>query len=224
MWGVEQVGSSVVEHRSPTGSRRRNTETEKTHSGFGEDGSGHADRGLHDDGLNDVGQNVADDDAQVTGSEGAGSFDELAFASGENLAADETRVANPSAERQREDEIEDAGAAECDEGDCEQNSGEGEEGIHQNDIDEAVDASAVVSRDGTDDESEREGKEHDATADEHGDARSVDDARQNVTAQFVGAERVCTRGRVKARRQMNRSRILRSNPGSEHSEDKECND
>src|ERR1035437_8066915 len=117
MWRVEQVGAAVVEHGSPTGGGRRDAESEKTHGGFGEDGSGHADRGLDDDRLNDVGQNVADDDAQVAGTESAGGFNEFAFTGGEDLSADQARVADPSAQGEREHEIEDAGTAEGDEGD-----------------------------------------------------------------------------------------------------------
>ena len=120
---VEQMRAPVVEHGSPACGRRRHAEAEKTHGGFGEDRAGHANRGLHDHGLNNVGQNVAHDDAQIAGAEGAGGFDEFAFAGGENLSANQARVADPSAEREGEDEIEDAGAAECDEGDGDQNSG-----------------------------------------------------------------------------------------------------
>jgi hypothetical protein len=49
---------------------------------------------------------VADDDAEVGRAEGAGGFDEFALAGGENLGADQARVADPSAEREREHEIE----------------------------------------------------------------------------------------------------------------------
>src|SRR6202034_3750183 len=61
--GVEQVGPAVIEHGSPTGGRRRDAESEKTHGGFGEDGPRHADRSLYHDRLNNVRQNVANDDA-----------------------------------------------------------------------------------------------------------------------------------------------------------------
>jgi len=43
-----------------------------------------------------LGQNVADDDAQVAGAEGAGGFDEFAFASGEDLSANQAGVADPA--------------------------------------------------------------------------------------------------------------------------------
>src|SRR5580692_11177394 len=121
MRGVEQVGAAVVEHRSPACRGRRDAEPEETHGGFGEDGSGHADGGLHNYGLNNIRENVADNNSQIGGAEGTGGFDEFAFASGENLSANHARVTDPSAEGEREDEVEDAGAAEGDEGDGQQN-------------------------------------------------------------------------------------------------------
>ena len=222
--GVEQVGAAVVEHGSPTGGGGRDAESEKTHGGLGEDGSGHADRGLNDDRLNDVGKNVADDDAQIAGAEGAGGFDEFAFAGGEDLSADEAGIAHPTAERKREHEIKDSGAAEGDERNRQQDSRERKKRVHQDNIDEAVDGSSVVSSDGADDESEGERGEDDATADQHGDARAVDDARENVAAQFVGAEPVGGRGRVEARGQVDRSRVLWSDPRREQGEDHEDDD
>ncbi len=44
------------------------------------------------------GQNVADDDAQVAGAESAGGLDEFALARGEDLSADQARVADPASE------------------------------------------------------------------------------------------------------------------------------
>ncbi len=124
MGGIEQVGATVVEHRSPTGGRRRDAESEKTHRCFGEDGACHADRGLDHDRLNNVGQNVADDDAQIAGAESASGFDEFAFAGGEDLSADKSGVTDPTTERERKHEIEDAGPAEGDERNRQKNSWE----------------------------------------------------------------------------------------------------
>src|SRR5450631_4498994 len=160
MWRVEQVGAAVVEHGSPTGGRRRDAESEKTHRSFGEDGPRHSDRSLNDHGLNNVGQDVANDDAQVAGAESARGFDEFTFASGENLSANQARIPNPSAQRQRENQIEDARSTKGDEGYRQQNPWEREKRIHQDNIDEAVDAAPVISGDRTDDESQSERSEH----------------------------------------------------------------
>src|SRR5690348_17600696 len=108
MRGVEEVGAGVVEHGAPTGGRRRNAEAKEAHGGFGENGSSHADGSLDDDRLNDVGEDVAAEDAEIACAESACGFDEFAFAGGEHLRSDQTRVADPSAERKRENEVEDA--------------------------------------------------------------------------------------------------------------------
>src|SRR5581483_9500546 len=91
---------------------------------------------------------------------------------------------------EREDEVQQAGSEKGDEGDGEQDAGEGEEGVHHDDVDEAVDASAVVSGDGADDQAEQERGGDDARADQHGDARAVEDAGVDVAPEFVGAEPV----------------------------------
>src|SRR5271157_4067371 len=101
MRGVEEVSAAIVEHGAPTCGWRRHAESEKAHSGFGENGSCHADRCLHDHGLNNVGENVTEDDAQVAGAESACGLDEFAFARREGLASNQACVADPASERER---------------------------------------------------------------------------------------------------------------------------
>src|SRR5258708_39575 len=212
---IEEMGAAVVEHSSPTRGRRRYAEAKEAHGRFGQDGSGHADRGLYDHGLNNVWQNVADDDAKIAGPESAGSFDEFTLAGGENLAADQASIAYPSSERERENQIEDARTAESDERNREQNSRERQECIHQDDVDEAVDGASVVAGDGSDDKAERERGQHDATSNQHRDARAIDDARENVAAEFGGAEEVSVRWWVEPGGEVDGGGILRRDPGRE---------
>ena len=142
---VEEVRARVVQHASPTWDRGWDAETQEAHGGFGEDGGGHADGGLHDYGLHDVGQDVAGEDSEVSGSEGARGFHVFALAGGEDLGADEAGVADPASDDQGEDEVPEAGAEEGDEGDGQQDSRKRKKRIHHDDVDEAVDESAVVS-------------------------------------------------------------------------------
>src|SRR6202795_1872229 len=99
MGSVEQVSATVVEHGSPTGGRRGDAECEKTHGCFGEDGACHADGSVDDDRLNNVGENVADHDAQIAGAKGQRGFDKFAFAGGQDLSTDKSRVTDPTAKR-----------------------------------------------------------------------------------------------------------------------------
>src|SRR5215831_16044557 len=116
MRGVEEMGAAVVEHRTPARGRRRNAEAEETHGGFGQDRACHSDRSLHDYRLDDIWQDVAYDDAQIAGAERAGCFHEFSFTGSEHLATNQARVTNPSAQRERQHQAEDAGAAKSYEG------------------------------------------------------------------------------------------------------------
>ena len=149
------MGAAIVQHSAPTSRWRRHTQAEKAHSGFSEDCAGHADGRLHHDRLNNVGQNVARDDAEIAGTERAGGFHIFAFAGGQHLSADKARIAHPASEREGENKIENAGTAEGDESNGQKNSGERQERIHDDDIDEAIEASAVVAGGGADEEAEK---------------------------------------------------------------------
>src|SRR5437764_1179104 len=98
MRGVKQVGAAVIEHGSPACSWRRHAKTEEAHRSLGENRSSHADSSLHDHRLNNVRQNVANDDAQVAGTESAGRFDKLPLTSREDLAAHKPGIANPASQ------------------------------------------------------------------------------------------------------------------------------
>ena len=205
--------ATVVQHGSPTGGWRRYTKAEKAHRSFGKNRSGHAYRGLHNDRLNNVRQDVPHDDAQVACPQRARRFDEFALARGEDLSADETSVTHPSAERESENKIENSRPSKCDERDGQQDSWKREKRIHQNHVDESIDASAVVSRDGTNDKTEAERGEYHAASDQHGNARTIDNAREDVAPKFVRAEPVRVRRSVESRRKIDRCGILGRDPG-----------
>ena len=60
-----------------------------------------------------------------------------------------------------------------------------------------------------------------ATADQHGNSGAVNDARENIAAEFVSAKPVRRRWRVETRGQMDRSGVLWRDPRSEQREDHE---
>src|SRR5579872_4548260 len=98
---VEQVRATIVKHGSPARSGRRYAETEKAHGSFGENSSRHANGGLHNNRLNNIGEDVADDHAQITGSQCASSFHKFTLPSGKHLRAHQTCIANPASKRKR---------------------------------------------------------------------------------------------------------------------------
>src|SRR6185312_1349868 len=221
MWGVEEMGASVVEHCTPTGCGGRNAEAEKAHCGFGENGSGHSDGGLHDDGLDDVGKNVHQNDAGIACAEGAGGFHEFPFARGQHLRPDEAGIANPASEGERENQIENTRAAEGDECDGDENRWERHEGVHDHDVDETVQTSAVISCERADDETDAERCGDDRAAYEHGNLRAIDEAGEDVAAEFIGAAPVSGGGRREPRGKINVGGVLGRDPGSKEGEKRE---
>ena len=107
---------------------------------------------------------------------------------GKNLRAHEAGVSDPASERERKYKVEDPRPAEGDKGNGDQDARERHEGVHQHDVDEAVDGASVVSGDGADDQADAERGGDDASTHEHGDARAVDHARENVAAELIRTE------------------------------------
>lgn len=187
---VEEVGAGVVEHGAPACGWSGDAEAEEAESGFSEDGSGHADGALHDQRLQDVGEDVAGEDAKVGCAEGSGGFDELALADGHHLRPDEARVADPSGERQGKDEVEEAGAEEGYEGNCDEDARQREEGVRDVDVEDDVSDAAVEAGEASGDEAGGEGDGDDGDGDDQRDAGSVEGAGEDVAAELVGAEEV----------------------------------
>jgi hypothetical protein len=146
------MSATIVEHGAPTGGGRRHAEAEETHGGFREDGASHADGRLHDHGLNNVGKNVTNDHAQIARAQRSRCFHELTLARGQYLGTDQARVSYPSSQAECEHEVENAGSAEGYESNCQQDSRKREKSIHDHDVDEAVEASAIVAGERSDDQ------------------------------------------------------------------------
>ena len=158
---------------------------------------------------------------EVGGAEGAGGLDVLALLDGEDLGADEAGVVDPAGESESEDEIREAGAEEGHDHDGKQDSGKGEEGVREIDVDEGVGEAAVKAGEHAEDgpQSEREGDDGDG--DGEGDARSVEGAGEDVATEFVGAEPVCSGGRKKSGAEVEARGLVGSEPGSEDGGEKE---
>src|SRR5208282_2846524 len=161
-----------------------------------------ADGRLHNDRLNNIREDVAGNNVEISSAERSRRFDKFAFAHGQHLGADQTSVADPTSERQRQDKIKNTGAAEGHKGDRDENSGEGKKGIHQHDVDEAVDAAAVVSGEAANDEAEQKRTRHHAAADEQRNSRAPDQAGEYVASEFIGAAPMLRRRRLQAIRQI----------------------
>ena len=190
MGRVKEMETRVIEHGSPAWSGGRNAEAEKGESGFSKDDTGHANGCLDEERLNDIGKDVAEEDAQRSGSQGAGCIDEFAIADRDDLSANEARVARPATDGKREHEVGKSWTEKCSEGDGKQNSGKSEESVHGDGGESRVDPAADVAGDAADDEAQRERGCDDGDGDSEGQARAIEQAGQCIAAEFVGSGKV----------------------------------
>ena len=123
---------------------------------------------------------------EISGAERSCRFNKFTFAHGQNLRAHQASVADPSSDGEGEYEIENSWTAEGHEGDCDENAGEGKKCVHQHDVDEAIDASTIVSGKAADDEAKKERTHNHAAADEERNSRSPNQAGEDVTSKLIG--------------------------------------
>ncbi len=213
--GLEEVGAGVVEHGTPGGSGRLHTEAEEAEGGFGEHGGGHSDGCLYEEWLDDVGQDVAEQQAGVGGTERARGLEELALFQGHDLGADEAGVVYPTGEGEREDEVQQTGAEEGDDRDGEQDSGQGEEGVCEVDVDDGVGEATVEAGEQAEGDAEDQGDGDDGDGDGERDAGTVEGSGELVAAEFVGAEPMGERGRMQAGGEVEVCRVGADERGSE---------
>jgi hypothetical protein len=217
----EEVGAGIVEHGSPRRGGRLHTEAEKAEGGFGEDGTSHADRGLNQHGLDDIGQDVVEHQAEIRRAERAGSLDELALLDGHDLRADEARVVDPVGERERNDEVRQAGAEEGDDGDGEKDARKRKEGVGEIDVDENVGPAFVKASERSEEKAGEKREGDDRHGDRERDAGTVERAREDVAAELIGAKPVGVRGREQALREVELCGVAR---GEERSEERDENE
>ncbi len=220
----EEVGAGGVEHGAPGGGGGLDAEAEEAEGGFGEDGGGHADGGLDENGLQGVGQDGAREQAEVRGAERTGYLDEFSLADLRDLGADEAGVADPGRQGEREDEVRHGGAEKGDDGDGEQDAGQGEKGIAEIDGENGVKPAAVKAGEGAEDQTQGEGHGDDGGGDGERDAGAEDDAGEDVTAEFIGAEEVMRGGRQEPVGEIDPGGVLRGQPGGEQCQQKEACD
>ena len=162
---------------------------------------------------------MTNDHAQIACAQRTCRFHKLAFPRGQDLRTHQARVPYPASEGEGEHEVEDAGAAEGHESNRQQNSGERKKSVHDDDIDEAVEASAIVAGQRSHDETYRERNRDHATAHQHGNPRTINETREDVAAQFIRAAPVRGGWTRQACGQVDVGGILGRDPGSEQGKD-----
>ena len=218
---VEEMGPRVVEHRSPTGHRRRNAEAEEAQCGFRQDGCRHAYCCLHDHRLQNIWKNVACEDAEIVCSESTGRFHVFAFSRCHHLSAHETGVVDPAGDGECENDIAQARAEEGNECDGKENPRQRHEGVHDVDVEQGVAPAAVEACNATDQSTEDKGETYDRNGYGERDTRAKERAREDVSSQFVGAKPVTVARREQTCLQIECGRIVWSDPWCQKSRDGE---
>src|SRR5262249_37265902 len=130
-----------------------NSKSEKAHSSFGQDRSGHSQRSLNDQRLNRIRQDVSEEDSPIARSERASGGDEVVFPDLQYLRSHHARVANPTDRRQGYDQVLDARSEKRDHSDRKQDPRKGQEDVEEKTRDQTIGPAAGVARHRSNDDS-----------------------------------------------------------------------
>ena len=158
---------------------------------------------------------MARNNVEISRAESARRFHKFALAHGQHLRAHQASVTNPSANRQRKNQVENSRTAKGHEGDSDENARKRKKRIHQHDVDEAVDASSVISGKAADNEAEQKRKRNNAAANKQRNSRAPNQPGENVASEFIGSAPMMRRWRLQPVREIDVRGILRRNPGRE---------
>jgi hypothetical protein len=218
---IKEVRARVVEHPAPAGRRRWQSQTQKTERRFRQNGSRHADGRLDNDGLKDVGQDVTGKDAQIRGAKSARGLDKLPLFDCQHLGSHQARVTHPSANSQGKDQVKQPGAQKSHEGDGQKNAREGKKGIHDKDIEQRIHPSAIETGEAAENQSQGKRETNDAHGNHQREARTRENAGEDVAAELVGAKPVGMRRRSEAVIEVDGGGIVRRNGRRQHRDDDE---
>ena len=162
---------------------------------------------------------MAHDDAQIAGAERGGGFDVVEPPDGQDMRTDGPRVEHPSAERQHAHERERIGADHGHDGDGQHDHRESELDIRHA-HDDGVGPPAAPAGHEAHEDTRHGGDQHRAHGQGERDSPAVEESREDVPAEVIGAEHVPARaaqapGRSEALAEARLERIIRSQGGGE---------
>jgi len=143
-WGESNRCERASFSMAPNWVRCGNAQAEERESSLSQDDAGHADGGLHQDRLHDVGR-MWRKKMRSPMRPARAPRQRFAFADGHHLGANQSRVAGPSTNGQRQHQIDEARAEESRERDGQQNSGQRLKGVHGEGGERGVNPSAQVA-------------------------------------------------------------------------------
>src|SRR5215813_3971424 len=226
--GRGQELPALDDHVAPARQRRLSPQPEVAQARLDQDRLAQQEAGLDDHDRQRVDEQVASEDARVTGPERRRGVDEVSVAKAQALAAHHAPDRRPGDERDHECGVSEARAEERDDDEDQEERRNGEEdigGAH----DRGVDATAEVASDapnrGAHDERQRSGGQ----ADLERDAAAPDYPAQDVAAEAVGSEPVHRARRLepvqqRLRRVALRRQDWRQRAGRDHGGDHDAAD
>ena len=193
---------------APRGLGRLDAHAQEGQRGLGQQREGDPDGHLHHHRGHHVRQHVAGQHARVAGAGGARALHERLLAEREHLPAHEAREARRVDDAHRHHHVEEPGAERGRDGHGQDQRREGLEGVdhpHQR----VVDGPAQVTGDQADGHAGQRRDRHRQARGAQREARAVEQAREHVAPQVVGAEEVRGRGRGQHAAEILLDRIVR---------------
>jgi hypothetical protein len=149
----------------------------------------HADGGNHDQRRQDIGQDLAQHDMAPGSAQCPGGFHVFDFAGRQGLAADHAARHHPFLIDQDQQDVLQARPHHGDQGDGENQIGKAEQDIDHPGNHNIGPAAQVAGGEAGHDANAGSHRDHD-DADEYGNPRPIDDARQDIAAQGVAAQQI----------------------------------
>ena len=186
---------------------RLDAEPHEREQGLHADRDGHLERDQHDDERDEVRQELLGHHAERPESDGAGRLHELALAKRQDLAANDAGEAGPVHDHDRQDDLPESQTQDRHQRDGQENGGDRHPDVHDA-HQHGIDAPADVASDHRYRDTDQRRDDRAGHGDDHRHARAPQEAREDVTAQAVGAERVAPRPAGPDGRLANRGQLL----------------
>src|SRR2546423_2876918 len=172
----------LFNHHAPGWRGRRHAQTQKRKRSFGENCAGHSQAGLDNQRLNRVWQNMHRQDAQIAGAERARGLHKIVLANFQDLSANQSRIADPTNDAEREDQLVQSSAKKSDQRNRQQQTGKGEENIKNVAGQKSINPTTIVPGDCADAGSDQSRYTNDDEADLQRNSGAENDARKNVAS------------------------------------------
>jgi hypothetical protein len=185
--GAQHELARFGEHRAPFRLRRLRAHAEEAERGSVEDGVGEGERRLHDERRHAVRQDSDEHQPERTGAGDPRRDDIVLAALGEHRAAHQADEIGLQGQRQRDDGVLQPRSEDRHHDQREKETRKGEDDVHQP-HDQGVDPAAEEAGDEAEHDPDDEAERHHHRADGERVARAVDEAREHVAADRVGAE------------------------------------